>query len=697
MNKIVKFIVFCPMRLYRNYIGKQVSCFLVCLFLQVLVNTSYAEELFDGRLEQLSSTPSISASKHQEDLFDTPISMSVVTGEQIKASGALSIPEALKLVPGVLVRELSNGLHEVHIRGFENTPQFETTTSLGNRSSLIMIDNRPVYNYFNGGTFWENLPVGIDDIARIEVIRGASSALYGANAMTGVIHIITKRPSGQQRGEVNINLGNNKTRVAHVSTHSSLGEHKLHFSGLYDQRNRYQSTYYNYLKDQYVDLDNLNTDRIAPIVVQAPKEAKNQTAFQISLNNDPRSEIAYDLSLSHQETRSHKEYLGINATALHEATINNSALNAQVNIHNLYLRLSHSDGESRFPVIESFSFDETVTQGSIEYEYRLPQWRIRPGIAYDEINYDAEFVGGKRNLRNKAAMLHLDYQPNSELRFISALRHDEYNVPSDKYISYQLLSTYKAQIDTMLRVGIEKAHRSPFIVERYVDIRVINPDFPEFQSEFLGDQQMSLTSIVTTEFGLRHQFSFNNWVDVEVFHSRIEDYVSPINIGVAVEGPLTVITNQYHVLPTEAKQIGLTVDWGYEALNWDVNVFLTAQNTKIKDQFTNLNSPLVLTNKEDKATPTTYGGFNFNWRPNVKWSFNSNLYYMHDYEIKLQQPQGNQHFQNWFTLNLNMTHHLSKSVDFRLALKNLSNRDQSQYFRTDIIEPTLLLGTDIRF
>ena len=668
-----------------------------CLFLSAWVNISLADERFDGRLEQLSSTSSMSASKHQEDLFDTPISMSVITGEQIKMAGALSIPEALKLVPGVLVRELSNGLYEVHIRGFENVPQFEDTTSLGNQSSLIMIDNRPVYNYFNGGTFWENLPIGIDDIAQIEVIRGASSALYGANAMTGVIHIITKRPSGQQGGEVNLSVGSSKTNVAHVSTYTSLGEHKLRFSGLYDQRDRYQSTYYSYSKKQYVELDEINAERNTPFVIQDPKEAKDQTAFQVSLNNDPRSEVAYDISLSHQETTSHKEYLSIRTTTLHEATIKNSAINTQVNLRNFYFRLAHAKGESRFPAVNSFSFDETVTQSSIEYEYSLPQWRIRPGLAYDEIDYDAEFVGGKRNLRNKAAMLRLDYQANSKLRFISALRHDEYNVPSDEYISYQLLSTYKMQMDSVLRIGIEKAHRSPFIVERYVGIGINDPSFPGFRFDYIGDKQMDLTTINTIELGIRHQFSFNNWVDVEIFHNQIDDYVSPTNMGTTVEGPLTVITNQYQVLPTSAEQIGLTVDWGYEALNWDVNTFLTVQKTKIKDQFANLNSPLTLKDTTSKATPTTYGGFNANWHPNALWSLNSNLYYMQDHEVKLRQPEGNQNFQNWFTLNLKMTHHSSKLVDFHLALKNLSNRTQSQYFRADKIDPVLLLGIDMRF
>jgi len=295
-------------------------------------------------------------------------------------------------------------------------------------------------------------------------------------------------------------------------------------------------------------------------------------------------------------------------------------------------------------------------------------------------------------------MLRSDYQASSKLRLIAAIRQDEYNVPSDKYISYQLLSTYKLETDTVLRAGINRAHRSPFIVERYVDIDIIDPNFPEFQSVFLGDKEMDLTTINTIELGFRHQFSFNNWMDIEVFHNQIEDFVSPVNTGIIFEAPSIIITNQYQVSPTKAEQIGITVDWRYEALNWDLNTFFTIQKTKITDQFTNLSAPLTLKDTNDNATPTTYGGFNANWHPNSMWSFNSNLYFMQDHEIKLKKTRGSsQDFQNWFTLNLKMTHHSSKLVDVHLALKNLSNRTQSQYYRSDKIDPILLLGIDMRF
>jgi len=151
------------------------------------VDTTY-NNLFDLDLEALMNIDIYSVSKKVESLFDAPLSASVLTREEIINSGATSIPEALRLVPGLIVREKTNGNYDVHIRGNDDVLGAKLLYS-ENTMSLVMIDNRIVYSYLQGGTFWETLPVSVNDIKRIEVIRGPASALYGPNAVMGVIHI----------------------------------------------------------------------------------------------------------------------------------------------------------------------------------------------------------------------------------------------------------------------------------------------------------------------------------------------------------------------------------------------------------------------------------------------------------------------------------------------------------------------------
>ncbi len=107
------------------------------------------------------------ASKKEESLFDAPLSSSVITRREIINSGATSIMEALRLAPGMIVREQTPGNFDIHIRGFDQVPPNSLFPYFVNTLSLVMIDNRPVYNYFNGGTFWETFPIELIDVEKI--------------------------------------------------------------------------------------------------------------------------------------------------------------------------------------------------------------------------------------------------------------------------------------------------------------------------------------------------------------------------------------------------------------------------------------------------------------------------------------------------------------------------------------------------
>ena len=127
----------------------------------------------DMSLDELTNIDLIvTASKKIEDLFETPLSVTIIKRDEIINSGALSIPEALRLAPGLIVREQTSGVYDVHIRGFDNVTVNSTLPFPANTITLVMIDNRPVYNYFAGGTFWETLPIDINDIERIEIVGG---------------------------------------------------------------------------------------------------------------------------------------------------------------------------------------------------------------------------------------------------------------------------------------------------------------------------------------------------------------------------------------------------------------------------------------------------------------------------------------------------------------------------------------------
>lgn len=154
--------------------------------------------------EQLLQIEVTSVSKRPEKLVSAPAAIYVVTAEDIARSGAQTISDALRHVPGVQVAQADSNSAAVSIRGFNSV--------LANKL-LVMIDGRTVYNPVFGGTFWEIQDVVMEDIDRIEVIRGPGGTLWGANAVNGVINIITRNARQTQGGLVSGGIGNEMSQL----------------------------------------------------------------------------------------------------------------------------------------------------------------------------------------------------------------------------------------------------------------------------------------------------------------------------------------------------------------------------------------------------------------------------------------------------------------------------------------------------
>ena len=140
-------------------------------------------------LEDLLNTTVISASRSEQKLYEAPNAMYVLTAEDIKSSGVVDLPDLFRMVPGVDVAGVYGNAYGVSARGFNDR--------FADRM-LVMIDGRSIYVTFFGGVFWENEEIFLEDIKRIEIIRGPGGTMWGANAVNGVINIITKDPEEDQ-------------------------------------------------------------------------------------------------------------------------------------------------------------------------------------------------------------------------------------------------------------------------------------------------------------------------------------------------------------------------------------------------------------------------------------------------------------------------------------------------------------------
>ncbi|MFQ5590057.1 MAG: TonB-dependent receptor plug domain-containing protein [Phycisphaerae bacterium] len=146
------------------------------------------DDIEDLKLLELEVPVVVTAARRPQRIDTIPYAVSVITAEDIRRSGARSIPDALRLVPGIDVADLSFGNAAVSSRGFHGFVA---------RQLLVLVDGRQVFDSLFGGTLWGSWPFLLEDIERIEVVRGPGGVTWGANAVSGMINVITKAPADQ--------------------------------------------------------------------------------------------------------------------------------------------------------------------------------------------------------------------------------------------------------------------------------------------------------------------------------------------------------------------------------------------------------------------------------------------------------------------------------------------------------------------
>ena len=191
-------------------------------------------------IEELMNTSITSVAKKPQKLSDAAAAVFVISGNDIRRSGVTSIPEALRMVPGLQVARIDASKWAISSRGFNGR--------FANKL-LVLIDGRSVYTPLFSGVFWDVQDTILEDVERIEVIRGPGAQLWGANAVNGVINIITKHARETQGGLVSAGIGTEDRVFGNFRYGAKFGN------------NNYYRTYVKYFdRDNAVDVDGAEAD-----------------------------------------------------------------------------------------------------------------------------------------------------------------------------------------------------------------------------------------------------------------------------------------------------------------------------------------------------------------------------------------------------------------------------------------------------
>jgi len=204
--------------------GAWILALIVSVSPNIFAQKSKDLDLAQASLEDLMNMQVTSVSKRSQKLSSAGAAAYVITQDDIRRSGMTNIPDLLRMVPGVDVARINANTWAISVRGFN----YRYSTKV-----LVLIDGRTVYTPGFSGVYWDQQDVPLEDIDRIEVIRGPGGTVWGANAVNGVINIITKKATDTQGGLASLGTGSEDNARALVQYGGKLGKGSYRAFGNY--------------------------------------------------------------------------------------------------------------------------------------------------------------------------------------------------------------------------------------------------------------------------------------------------------------------------------------------------------------------------------------------------------------------------------------------------------------------------------
>jgi iron complex outermembrane recepter protein len=720
---------------------KKTIAFAVCMLASMLTvngqKKDSVSQLLRLSIENLMNIPIYSASKTSESTFDAPLSSTVITKEQIKRSGCTSIMEALRLVPGVLVREQTNGNYDIHLRGLDNIPPNSSLIFFTSSTTLVMIDNYPVYNYLHGGTFWETLPVDLNDVEKIEVVRGPSAALYGPNAVSGVINILTRKPEKEGLYTVaNARYGSYNSIIANATAgYNSNDKFSAVISANFQNRDRTQTSYYNEFTAQYVQLDSVTAVKNNPGGTANTNDryphrelAMRKYAVNGFINYDPTEKIQFSAAFGTQHSEVQKAF-GTDTYSAYLTTAKSDTRYANIkgNINDCIVQLSYRNG-IQSPVVGAtiWKWKFNTFDAVIEYKItKIKNLTLTPGLIYRRAVYDDSkyvnttikegFWSGQAESLTKAASLRADYKLfKQRLRVVAGGRADIFNYPDKTYYSYQLAATYKINERNLIRAVHSKAYRAPLLIDLFSNLDLtgrLNAT-QTYLLEIRGNKNIKLLSSTLFEVGYRLQPTANLKFDLELFTTKTRNFSYTIFESGTFNptGPLGFKgLLDLNNITVYAKQWGGTLAANFIAGPWQFKPFITLQKTMLFDYSTYANSPAAPplpsnnnnpalyniysgagTKIKHRATPSCYGGAYINWKTNSRLNINvSSWFYTSHTELHSSNltyndgKRGVENIKGKFMLNATISYLIMNNLTLTLSGRNCFNNESREFYKAD--------------
>lgn len=660
------------------------STFALILFTALLSNTKvFAADianLLDLSLEELTSIKVVSATKYSEKRSQSPVSISSISSEQIIAHGINTIPEALQLIPGLLVKESPAGIYRVYNRGLD-CPYYSCDISdTSQKSLLVMINRRPVYNYYSGGIWWESLPITVHDIETIEVIRGPSASLYGPNAVEGVIHLITRKNTQTKHTTTETQITSNPDAFNQlfVNHQTQFITGSLRISAHSESQQRDQETYFHYRERSYVPAEALVSSSIStPVSERYPKPKLSYEKQGVNIHWDKLTRRGnLSISFGQQESMSQKLFTSNGITPLSTYESDSYYFDFRLQSESLYTQISYQGGRQEALGLEEIDYKFKNLDASIERHWSSKSYRLTTGLNFRESHYEGDLIDGERGIHTRAYYLQLDTLDFENWQINASLRADDYDKPSGTFWNGLLSVQYFIDPKQSIRSTLATSYQSPQILRSFLDLEVGIPGV--FTFNLIGNPELEPLYQEMFELGYRSQFFSQAFLEIEWFTIRTDQFRD--------SNQVTPTLFQYQTLDHEVRRHGTTISIEQSLKDRSsIRYHLTWVDIKRNGDINTTDSAPAW------ESPSWYGGvyFNYGLANDWYWSVHANLT---DEQTITRNNSGDTVFNSetikataW--INTNLVKQISSQLRWSVGVKHLRFGDDKQDGLVDELAP----------
>ncbi len=599
-------------------------------------------------LEELMNIDVVSVSKQREPLQQSAAAVFVLDGETIRRSGITSIPEALRLVPGVQVARIDSHTWAITARGFNST--------VGDKLEVLM-DGRSLYTPFFSGVFWDAQDTLLEDIDRIEVIRGPGAALWGANAVNGVVNIVTKSAAESQGGFQQLGVGESERYAA------------WRYGGNLGNAGHYRA----YAKTNHHDAEEMRGSADAD-----DKRKHEQAGFRMDfqLPDNDRLTVQGDI---------------------YQGQVNNATNNEleETEGHNVIARWSRQHGQHSATEVQ-FYFDKTFRTNAETYSEDRKSFDLELEHRFLFLDQHEIIIGGgyyvtRDDVRGINPVI---------LRFTPARRTDEtWNLFIQDQIdlmSDQLRLTFGVKYENNDYTGDEVQPSMRFsytiddrntvwgAVSRAVRIpNRLDHNLVVFNGVLIGDSAFESEEVLAYELGYRSIVSSTFSLDVAIFYNEYDklrgftdDFLNPSTLPpykVSNEGEGVSQGGELVLRWQPSENLNLLVSQSYVDL--DVERYTGSNDVNIRDN--------------DENDPTSQTSVMIGWDINKQWSSQLNARYVGALD--------DQKVDAYTAVDLSLLWRITKDLELGLIGKNLFDPQHAEFGGGNEIQRTVNAQVTWRF